>query len=454
MSSLAQAADQAVRTSAATRPPRIFPLILATGASQALLVVLAPTLVQIGRELGASAGAAGQARSVTACVALVASLALTGRAGALNVPRLLQVGAALAVVACAGVAAAQSLTLFLAAHVLIGLAFACLLSAGFAGVAAFPPHRRAWAMGGVASANAAAWIVVNPLAGMLTGWLSWRAAEAVPAAFALGALLTAHTAVQAPSGRGALPLRALLTDVSARRWLGAELIAYGAWTAFLSFSGAFFVEILGVHEAEAGWLLAVGPAGYIVASMGTGRLTRFVSRRHLIAAAALVMAVLLPALLTLTRPVTAAALCCLIGFAAGIRTPVSGGLGMDQVPGHPGSMMIARTAVIQAGYLVGAAAGGAVISGPGYGVLGLVLAAALTASSLLVLRVDDQNYRAGHEAGGPLLRPGLAADPVGPDAAAVRRVGGFTTARERHRSVSKEEPDVHDDRSHVLPHGA
>ena len=31
MSSLAQAADQAVRTSAATRPPRIFPLILATG---------------------------------------------------------------------------------------------------------------------------------------------------------------------------------------------------------------------------------------------------------------------------------------------------------------------------------------------------------------------------------------------------------------------------------------
>ena len=453
MSSLAQAADQAVRTSAATRPPRIFPLILATGASQALLVVLAPTLVQIGRELGASAGAAGQARSVTACVALVASLALTGRAGALNVPRLLQVGAALAVVACAGVAAAQSLTLFLAAHVLIGLAFACLLSASFAGVAAFPPHRRAWAMGGVASANAAAWIVVNPLAGMLTGWLSWRAAEAVPAAFALGALLTAHTAVQAPSGRGALPLRALLTDVSARRWLGAELIAYGAWTAFLSFSGAFFVEILGVHEAEAGWLLAVGPAGYIVASMGTGRLTRFVSRRHLIAAAALVIAVLLPALLTLTRPVTAA-LCCLIGFAAGIRTPVSGGLGMDQVPGHPGSMMIARTAVIQAGYLVGAAAGGAVISRPGYGVLSLVLAAALTASSLLVLRVDDQNYRAGHEAGGPLLRPGLAADAVGPDAAAVRRVGGFTTARERHRSVSKEEPDVHDDRSHVLPHGA
>ena len=71
---------------------------------------------------------------------------------------------------------APTLMLFLAAHLLVGVAFACLLSAGFAGVAAFAPERRPWAIGYVAGASALAWIVVNPIAGAVTEWVSWRVA--------------------------------------------------------------------------------------------------------------------------------------------------------------------------------------------------------------------------------------------------------------------------------------
>ena len=123
-------------------------------ASQALLVALSPTIVAIGRDLGASVGAVGQARSVAAAVAILASLAIFGRIDALGVRRLLGVGSALAIVACAAVGLAPTLALFLAAHLLVGLAFACLLSAGFSGVAAFPPERRPWAIGYVVGANA------------------------------------------------------------------------------------------------------------------------------------------------------------------------------------------------------------------------------------------------------------------------------------------------------------
>src|SRR5262245_23160739 len=133
---------------------RLLPLVLATMASQALLVVLTPTIVAVAADLGASVGAIGQARSVTAALAIVASAAIAGRIDAIGVARLLRIGAVLAVAACAAVAAAPTLAAFLLAHVLVGLALACLLSAGFAGTAAFAPERRAWAIGWVAGANA------------------------------------------------------------------------------------------------------------------------------------------------------------------------------------------------------------------------------------------------------------------------------------------------------------
>jgi predicted MFS family arabinose efflux permease len=75
--------------------------------------------------------------------------------------------------------------------------------------------------------------------------------------------------------------------------------------------------------------------------------------------------------------------------AAGVRTPASSGLGLAQLPEHPGTMMAARTGATQVGYLVGAAFGGVVIAGAGYAALSLVLAAGMALSALLVLRVRD-----------------------------------------------------------------
>lgn len=369
--------------------PRLAPLMLATMTSQALLVTLSPTIGAIAADLGASVGAVGQARSITAIVAIAASVALAGRIDALGVPRLLGVGAALAVVACAAIALSTSLAAFLIAHALLGAAFACLLSGGFAGVAAFPPERRGWAIGYVVGANSLAWIVVNPLVGAATEWLSWRAAEAVPAAIAMACLIAARAAPAASSAPGAGQLRALLRAPSARRWIGAETIAYGAWTALLTFVGAFFIERLGVREAAVGWLLASGAAAHFIASTHSSRLAKLLPRRHLVAGAALLMAALLLVQLRATTVAVAVAAFCLLGFAAGTRMPVSSGLGIEQLPDQPGAMMAARTAATQLGYLLGAVIGGAVLARGGYGMLGTLLAVGMAASALLILRVDD-----------------------------------------------------------------
>lgn len=368
--------------------PRLAPLVVATGASQALLVFLAPTMVAIAHDLHTSVGAIGQARSVTAVAAIIGSIVVTPRIDAVGVPRLILAGAGLGVLACVGIGLAPTLLVFLSVHTLLGLALACLLSAGFAGVAAFEDGRRARAMGYVAAANALAWILVNPVVGLVTDAASWRLSLVVPGAAALSALALAPSASTPRTSPVPARMRTVLTSPRARRWIVSELVAYGAWTAFLTFNGAFLIEALGARERTVGWLLAIGPAAYAFAATRSAGLASWLPRQRIVALAAATVAALLALLLGFAGSLlVAAGLSVLIGLAGGVRTPTSSALGLDQLPDHPGAIMAARTAVTQLGYLVGGLAGGLVVGGWGYPALGLTLGVGMVASAVLVLRV-------------------------------------------------------------------
>jgi predicted MFS family arabinose efflux permease len=75
--------------------------------------------------------------------------------------------------------------------------------------------------------------------------------------------------------------------------------------------------------------------------------------------------------------------------AGGIRSSVSPSLGLAQLPDQPGSMMAARTAANQIGYLLGGLFGGAALVWSDYGALGLVLGTAMILVAALILRVND-----------------------------------------------------------------
>jgi predicted MFS family arabinose efflux permease len=158
----------------------------------------------------------------------------------------------------------------------------------------------------------------------------------------------------------------------------------------LTVAGAFVIERTGASASTTGWVLAAAAAAYVVAATRSGWLTSRVPRKRLVIAASLAMAALLPLMLGMTHStVMAAVVFCVIGLTAGVRTPSSAGIGLDQLPGHPAVMMAARTATTQLGYLVGALLGGALIAGPGYAALGGVLAGGMVLSAWLVHRVDD-----------------------------------------------------------------
>ena len=57
-----------------------------------------------------------------------------------------------------------------------------------------------------------------------------------------------------------------------------------------------------------------------------------------------------------------------MALMAGIRSTASSGLGLDQLPSQPGSMMASRTASAQLGYMFGALIGGLVLAVADFGV--------------------------------------------------------------------------------------
>ena len=118
---------------------------------------------------------------------------------------------------------------------------------------------------------------------MLEDSVSWRAGYVVPGFACLAAAVAAARAPRGAiaGGAGSRGIRDVLADRSARSWTIAELVAYAAWSAELTYAGAFYIQTYGLGETTVGLLLAIAPLAFIAATLGTARLTERVPRRSL-----------------------------------------------------------------------------------------------------------------------------------------------------------------------------
>jgi predicted MFS family arabinose efflux permease len=387
----------------------LIPLVLATLAAQASIMVLAPIMVEIGAKLGASVSAVGQARTVMAAVAAVASLRIGPLIDRVGVRPVLLWGATFAAAGHAITSLAGNLEVFFAGHVFIGLGVACLLSAGFAGAGAwFDDEDAPWALGYVVGSQSLAWIVGNPLIGVLTDAFSWRLAYAVPGAAALTALAAAAVVSSGPVDEERRPVPSGMTDVArdaaARRWTIAEFVAYSAWTAELTYIGAFYVQTYDVTESLVGFLLAIGSVAFLISTLGTDRLVRRLGgrRRRIVIVSALAMGTLVAVIMNVTPAVTfTVAMFFLMALCAGVRSTSSSALALGLLPSQPGAMMAARTTSAQLGYTLGAMIGGLILAVSGFGLLGFFLLGGMVFSAVLVARVAEPREVTGRYPAAP-----------------------------------------------------
>ena len=350
-------------------------LFLCLFAAQSGAIALSPVLVEVADDLDVSTASAGQLRTIAGLVAGVTALVLPRVGGRIGLERQLLGGAMLLALGSLMSAAAPSLTLLAAAQVPVGAGIATLTTAGTLAAAAWvPPAQRPAVLGFALVGQPAAWIVGQPLIGLVAED-SWRLAWLV---LPLSAALLAGAAVGGRRGEQVPPmparhLRAALATPGLRKWLAAELLANTAWAGTLVYAGSLFVESYGTSTELTGAVLAIGAGAYVA---GNFALRRFVQRdaARLLVGLAVALAVA-SVLFGASRPSLAVstALFSVAAFAAGGRTFISSAFGLAAPPElRPGAMAM-RAASMQFGYFSGSFVAGTALALGGYPALGLTI---------------------------------------------------------------------------------
>jgi DHA1 family inner membrane transport protein len=353
-------------------------------ASQSAMLVLAPTLVDVARELGVSTATAGQLRSISGATGGVTALVLATAARRPGLRELLSAGAGLVVLGSGLSAAAPSFIALAIAQAILGVGIGLLVAVGIAAAGEWPapaerPHVLAWAIAGMPTA----WIAGMPLVGAVAD-TGWRAAWiAVPGAAGLLALALVRTRPpDTPTRRTADAVGAWRRPAVAR-FAGGELLANAAWAAVLTYSGALLLESYAISPT----VVALG-LGLMATAMlpGTFSARRRVAHATPAALAGLTAfqaaAVLGLCALRLSAAVTLALL-AMMAFVNGRRSMVASALGMDNAPEDRVAVMAMRAAANQFGYLLGAAAGGVALALGGFSALGPTLAGLFAAAAVI-----------------------------------------------------------------------
>lgn len=356
-----------------------------------------PLFVGISESYETTIGTVGQVRSISALTAVLTTLLVGGWIHRHGARPVMLIGGLVGALGAVLSALAPSLVVFGVAQAITGIGICLLLSAGFAGAGEFfAGGARDWAVGWVMALQSLAWIVGIPIVGLLADLFSWHYGFLVPATFCLLAALAA--AVFAPridpdlrAADERTGLIAALADRGARRWTIAELLAFGVWTAEITYIAAFYSREFGLSDAMVGVLLPLGSLAFMLGSTGANRVGMLFSKRSLLISSTLAMGLIAAALFNLHPWLgVTVALAVAMGIAAGLRAAGSSTLALDQLPDRPGAMMAARTGATQLGYLVGAFAGGIIVDSSGFGGLGFLMIFGMALSAAVMAKVPTR----------------------------------------------------------------
>ena len=353
-------------------------------ASQAAMLVLSPTLVEVAHDFGVSTATAGQLRSISGATGGVTAVVLATAPWRPGLRELLSAGAGLVAVGSGLSAAAPSFAVLAAAQAVLGVGIGVLIAVGIAAAAEWPPaderpHVLAWAIAGMP----AAWVAGMPLIAAV-GDLGWRTAWiAVPGGASLVALVLVRSRPpDAPSQRTGDPVGAWRRP-SVARFTGGELLASAAWASVLTYSGALLLESYGISQTTVALGLGLMAIAMLPGTFGArGRVAH--ATPALLAGLTAFQATAVLALCTL-RPVPGVTLALLgaMAFVNGRRSMIASALGMDCAPEDRVAVMSMRAAANQLGYLLGAAAGGLALTLGGFPALGRALAGLFAAAALI-----------------------------------------------------------------------
>jgi predicted MFS family arabinose efflux permease len=352
--------------------------------SQAAILVLAPILVEVAKDMDVSTAVAGQLRIIAAPVAALVAVVLASFGGALSLRRILLASTGLVAVGSLASAAAHTFLALALAQFPLWVGVAGLVAGGIGAAGAWtPPEDRARVAARALAGAPAAWIVGMPLIGLVAG-VSWRlafVAVPLPAALVTAALLAAVRPDE--QRRRSASLSALLRKHGAGKWVFGEFLVMSAWAGTLVFSGALFIERFGTSSRVTGGLLAVVAASYLFGNTLGSRLReecdlrRALPRANVVAAGAVAATWIVTPTLFVTLGIFSFA-----GMVVGARTVIGTTYGFALAGERNLEVGSARAAFTHLGYLVGSLLGGGALAVGGRPAIGFVFGLLLLAAAI------------------------------------------------------------------------
>jgi predicted MFS family arabinose efflux permease len=350
-------------------------LLAALAASQAALVVLNPLLPDVARDLGVSIATAGQVRTLSGLAAGLAALSAGLWAARLGLRGLLLFGVGTIALGSIMSGVAPDFPVLVAAQVVVGFGIGLSYSAAVAATAEWAPDgERSRVLAIALLGPPLAWIVGMPLIGLL-GEVSWRVASLViPVSTAVIATALVLMRPATPPAKTRAGLRAVFGYPGVVRWSSGELLAFSGWAGALVYVGALLVDSYDLSIAATGLALGFGALVYVPGNLLFRRWVDTYSRRLLVALALAAAATVV--VLYAVRPSVwfSVAAFAALSFIAGGRTLAGSARGLGLAPELRLGVTGVRTAALQSGYFVGAAAGGAALASGGYTEVGVAFA--------------------------------------------------------------------------------
>jgi len=358
-------------------------LFLCLAASQASLLVLTPVLAGVASDFDVSTAVAGQLRTVSGLAAGVTAV-LTGLvATRVGLRELLLGSLAVIAIGSASSALAPDFAVLVLAQLAIGAGIGFSYSAALAAVAEWTtPAERSKVLATALLGPPVAWVIGMPVAGIVGG-VSWRLVWiAVPLVLSLLAAAVLTRRASTPPASSRADLRTVLAHPGVLRWSTGELLAFSAWAGSLVFVGALFVETYGLSERATGIALGFGALVYLPGNLF---FRRFLGKHEpeLLVLLPLAAAVIV-GVLGVVRPSAwfSLGVFSALSFVAGGRTLAGSARGLELAPDLRLGVTGVRTAALQLGYFVGAAAGGIALAAGGYPALGLTFAGLFVAAAV------------------------------------------------------------------------